>query len=198
MPARVLPAPTKISSPARARARTRTHTRLTGAPCPPSLTLPPSHPANEVSRSPERRGDHHRSSVLVALPVAMLAVSSSSHRGEPIRPRLTHRYSRGLLGARGKMRQVVVRSRSPGERYARSLSPLRSPSPRVRPSVRPFVRPSAWQRHSFVRVYHARAGARVSDRAHVYACAAGASPSRQVHIFARRPRDRGPINGWPP
>jgi len=73
----------------------------------------------EVSRSwlPEKRGP--ACLILVSLPVKVLR-ASSSHR-QAIRPRLSHRYSRGLLGARGKMRQVVVRSRSPGTREIRLL-----------------------------------------------------------------------------
>lgn len=47
---------------------------------------------------------------------------------ERLRPRLSHRYSRGSPGARGKMRQVVVRSLSPETRDV----PLRPAAPFIR------------------------------------------------------------------
>lgn len=96
-----------------------------------------------VSRSclPERRPPP--CPVLVSHAARALSLSLSHRRA--IRPRLSHRYSRGLLGARGKMRQVVVRSRSPGTREIRLLF---SP-PFVRP-VDPPVRPPARQRPSAI------------------------------------------------
>lgn len=99
-----------------------------------------------------------------------------------VRPRLSHRYSRGLLGARGKMRQVVVRSRSPGTREIRLLF-----SPPLHPSVHSLA-------HSLTRsAPFIRAGilcARVSD-----ACVC---PSRQDrYIFLLDDRAKGPINGCP-
>lgn len=91
-----------------------------------------------------------------------------------VRPRLSHRYSRGLLGARGKMRQVVVRSRSPGTREIRLLF-----SPPSVPSIRPFLarslaRPLGSAIHSCGYIM----------RACVRRVCMPVAP-RQVHIFAR-------------
>ena len=122
---------------ASARARVHTDTRknvLDGAHIP------------GVSRSclPERRPPP---SLILILHAATSLGLSSLHRWA-IRPRLSHRYSRGLLEARGKMRQVVVRSRSPGTReYACFFSPSF-----VR-SICPSARSAATERHSFVWVY---------------------------------------------
>jgi len=189
VPARVLPAPTFQDLFSRARARTRTHTR----PC-----ACPRIPAESISLPVTREERPTPSAVLVAPPATALAISSSHRRA--IRPPLTHRHSRGLLGARGKMRQVVVRSRR-----TREIRPLSSPlrRPFVRPSVRPPVLPSsrslrslarslARQRHSFVRAYRGRARARADARA----CMRRASPPREAGTYFC-PRQRGPINGCP-
>lgn len=131
VPARVLPARRfKISSPA--PPHTDTRTRTFDGPTSPEYLVPAY-----------QREDHH------LLPSSSRSLPqrsglSLSHR-RAIRPRLSHRYSRGLLEARGKMRQVVVRSRSPGTREIRLLF---SP-PFVRP-VDPPVRPPAQRRPSAI------------------------------------------------
>lgn len=160
-----LPHPGPPRSCARARAHTDTCTRTLDGPISPEYLVPAYqkedhhlHPSS--SRSPPRR-----------------SASPRRTAGE-IRPRLSHRYSRGLLGARGKMRQVVVRSRSPGTREIRLLfSPpfVRPVGPPVRPSVRPPARrrPSAIHScgyinarvcrarvYAYTRVVAARRGAR--------------------------------------
>lgn len=96
---------------------------------------------------PERRPPP--SPVLVSLAAAALGPLLVAPAGA-IRPRLSHRYSRGLLGARGKMRQVVVRSRSPGTREIRLLFSPPFVHPSVRP-VRPPVRPLGSDRAPFIR-----------------------------------------------
>lgn len=116
-----------------ARAKTRIHARFDG----------PTLPGVSHSCSAERRPPP--SPIPVSFSTAALGLSLSHRR--TIRPRLSHRYSRGLLGARGKMRQVVVRSRSPGTREIRLLF-----SPPFGPSGR-SARSAAAERHSFVRVY---------------------------------------------
>lgn len=129
VPARVLPA-RRVSrylpcpaTPAFActsvHARTQTHARVRWAHIPPPEYLVPGY---------RRREDHQ------LVPSSSLYLSRCyappRRTGRAIRPRLSHRYSRGLLGARGKMRQVVVRSRSPGTREIRLLL---SPSPLLPP-----------------------------------------------------------------
>lgn len=108
--------------------RSRTHTRPTGLSAEYLVLGYHLLPSSSFSMSP--------------------ALSLSSSHRRAIRPRLSHRYSRGSLEARGKMRQVVVRSRSPRENERDTPALLSS----ARPSVHPPVRPSARQRHSFVRV----------------------------------------------
>lgn len=136
------------------------------APLPPLLRAfdGPRIYSRAVSRSrlPERRPTLR--SVLVPRTVA----APVPPRRARSRPRLSHRYSRGLLGARGKMRQVVVRSRRVRERERYAL--LFSLSSSVRLSVHPSRPPPARQRHSFVRVILC---ARVSG-----ACVSGAPPPR--------------------
>lgn len=132
----------------------------------------------EVSRSwlPEKRRPP-ASLILVSLPVTVLCTSSSHRRA--IRPRLSHRYSRGLLGARGKMRQVVVRSQSPGTREIRLLF---SP-PLVRPPARsaaPFIRAGILCARVSVTCVCIRA---CEQRAAGPTGPVGASRPRQVHNF---------------
>jgi len=166
----------RISSPAPALARA--HTRARACPRIPaeSISLPVT---GEERPTP--------SSVLVAPPAAALAPSSSHRRA--IRPPLTHRYSRGLLEARGKMRQVVVRSRR--TREIRPLSsPLRRPS--VRLSVLPSVHSLARSAAPFIRasIPRARARARACGRACMHAPRVAATGGRYIFLSDDRDRER--------
>lgn len=161
----------KISSPAPALARA--HTRVQEPVSPEYLV--PGYQRGEITTFA-----HPRSSLCRAAGRLFIAPARRA-----IRPRLTHRYSRGLLGARGKMRQVVVRSRSPG---TREIRPLSSPLHRL---LRSLARQRAI--HSCGYIMRACVG-RVCMRV---PRARRRHRRRGRYIFLLDDRDRGPINGCP-
>lgn len=112
----------------------------------------------------------HRSSHPCLPPANSVGCSFSCFIVLPSCPRLSHRYSRDLLEARGKMRQVVVRSRSPRTRerctYYSSLPSLSLSCSLALPTL-PADSPSDQQNRTIhsCRVYYA-----CVCLARVYAC----------------------------